>query len=81
MDFADLPAIAENQPPRLDVTVTGGGQLTAQQLVPNPHAPGYRAILEVVAPGGASDIELRAVLRNDAHVLTETWSYLWQPKH
>lgn len=78
VDFADLPAISENAEPRLDVSVAGG-RVTAQALVPNPFEHGFRAAIEVTREQ-ANDIELRALLRNDTHVLTETWSYLWQPK-
>lgn len=78
IDFAGLPTKDENAAPRLDVS-TAGGKLVGQQLLKNPYTQGYRAILDV-AREQADDIELRATLRDDTHVLTETWSYLWQPK-
>jgi glucan biosynthesis protein len=34
----------------------------------------------VSAESAAKDVELRAFLRSKADVLTETWTYLWQPK-
>ena len=78
VDFTDVGGKGENGPPRLDVSVIGG-RLVAQQLLPNPHVGGYRVQLDVVREQ-SDDIELRATLRDERHALTETWSYLWQPK-
>jgi periplasmic glucans biosynthesis protein len=78
VDFAELDTKAKNDPPRLDVSI-GGGRLVGQQLLKNPFTDGYRALLDVVREQ-ADDIELRATLRADSHAVTETWSYLWQPK-
>ncbi|MET0340350.1 MAG: glucan biosynthesis protein [Polyangiales bacterium] len=78
IDFADLPNKAENVEPTLDVS-TVGGRLVGQQLIKNPHTKGYRALLDVQREQ-SDDIELRATLRSESHALTETWSYLWQPK-
>ncbi len=78
VDFAEVPANSENGEPRLDVSITGG-RLTAHQLLKNPFAHGYRALLDVTRDQ-SEDVELRAVLRNRSQVITETWSYLWQPK-
>lgn len=78
VDFAGLPPKAENADPVLDVSIAGGS-LAARQLLKNPFSHGYRAVLDVVREQ-ADDVELRAVLRDPSQVLTETWSYLWQPK-
>jgi glucans biosynthesis protein len=32
------------------------------------------------ADGSNRPVELRCFLRKKPHVLTETWSYLWQPE-
>jgi len=78
VDFAELDTKAKNVEPRLDVSI-GGGRLVSQQLLKNPFTGGYRAQLDV-AREQTDDIELRATLRSDTHAVTETWSYLWQPK-
>jgi glucans biosynthesis protein len=60
-----------------------GGRVLEQHLEKNTYAQGLRASFEVAADAGAKDIELRAFLRaksGNHDVLTETWSYLWQPK-
>jgi periplasmic glucans biosynthesis protein len=77
VDYTQLPSSAENGELVLDVSVTGG-RLVHSELVPNPFSSGQRAVIEV-ARDQAQDVELRAMLRRDAQVLTETWSYLWQP--
>jgi glucans biosynthesis protein len=61
------------------ITVTGG-KVVEQHVEHNPFSRGWRASFEVAADPGAIDIELRAFLRNTNEVMTETWSYLWQPK-
>ena len=44
-----------------------------------PGSTSVRASFEMAVEQHARDIELRAFLRDGEHVLTETWSYLWQP--
>jgi glucans biosynthesis protein len=77
VDFAGLPTEAENAELKLDATVAGG-RLVGQQLIKNPFAGGYRAIIDVEREQ-TDDIELRATVRIGTRPITETWSYLWQP--
>ncbi|MDB4973768.1 MAG: mdoG [Myxococcaceae bacterium] len=78
VDYAALETSTDKGEPRIEASVTGG-KLAGQQLLKNPFVQGgYRVILDVEREQ-QDDIELRAVLRNDARHLTETWSYLWQP--
>lgn len=39
----------------------------------------WRVAFEIKTDGVTSPVELRCFLRKGPHVLTETWSYLWQP--
>jgi glucans biosynthesis protein len=78
VDFVSLPTGGTNGQPRLDVSIAGG-RVLGSQLLKNPHTSGYRASIDV-ARDQSDDIELRAVIRADSQALTETWSYLWQPK-
>jgi periplasmic glucans biosynthesis protein len=78
VEFVSLPTGGANAEPRLDVNIAGG-RVLGTQLLKNPFTNGYRASIDV-ARDQSDDIELRAVLRDDSHALTETWSYLWQPK-
>ncbi|HET9956821.1 MAG TPA: glucan biosynthesis protein [Polyangiaceae bacterium] len=55
-----------------------GGRIVEQHVEKNPYLDGYRASFEVTPEPGAKDVELRAFLRAK-DVVTETWSYLWQP--
>lgn len=55
------------------------GRTVEQHTELNPFTRGFRASFEIAPEQGAQDIELRAFLRSGDDVLTETWSYLWQP--
>jgi glucans biosynthesis protein len=50
-----------------------------QHTEQNPFTAGSRASFEVIADPNVRDVELRAFLRAGDDVLSETWSYLWQP--
>jgi glucans biosynthesis protein len=56
-----------------------GGRILEQHVEHNTFAEGVRASFEVAAEPNARDVELRAFLKSKNDVLTETWSYLWQP--
>ncbi len=61
------------------IVTTSGGRILEQHVEKNSFAEGVRASFEVAAEPSARDVELRAFLKNENDVLTETWSYLWQP--
>jgi glucans biosynthesis protein len=62
------------------LTNVTGGKVIEQHIESNSHVGGYRASFAVESASGATDVELRAFLRAGADAITETWSYLWQPK-
>jgi periplasmic glucans biosynthesis protein len=78
VDFAGPSLAGQDQDVELHVTASGA-KVVEQHTERNPFAEGVRASFEVEAQ--AKDVELRAFLRNGSDVLTETWSYLWQPPH
>lgn len=61
------------------IVSASGGRILEQHIEHNAFAEGIRASFELAAEPNARDIELRAFLKNQTDVLTETWSYLWQP--
>ncbi len=61
------------------VVTLRGGKVIEQHAEHNPFEPGFRASFEVAPDPGARDVELRAFLKAGDEVLTETWTYLWQP--
>ena len=61
------------------VVSTTGGRILEQHVEQNSFADGVRASFEVAPEQSARDVELRAFLKSKDDVLTETWSYLWQP--
>jgi glucans biosynthesis protein len=61
------------------VVSISGGSILEQHVERNSFAEGVRASFEVATEPNARDVELRAFLKSKDDVLTETWSYLWQP--
>jgi len=61
------------------VTVGTGATLTNTTIQKNPYNGTWRVVFSVKPDGSGRPVEMRAFLRKPPHVLTETWSYLWQP--
>ena len=83
VDF-DGPYLHE-QPadPAIEPVVTvGEGAALAPYTVTiqkNPHNGTWRVTFALRPDGSGRAVELRCFLRKTPHVLTETWSYLWNP--
>jgi glucans biosynthesis protein len=78
VDFAGKGLDALDRAAQVDVDLTASGaKVVEQHTERNPFAGGVRASFELEAQ--SKDVELRAFLRSGDDVLTETWSYLWQP--
>ncbi|HEY1765238.1 MAG TPA: glucan biosynthesis protein G, partial [Opitutaceae bacterium] len=61
------------------VTVGTGASLAHATLEKNPYNGTWRVSFAIKPDGSDRPVELRCFLRKPPHVLTETWSYLWQP--
>lgn len=62
------------------VQVTGGAkQDHPAVLVKNRFNGAWRVAFEIQPDASGAPVELRCFLRKGQHVLTETWSYLWNP--
>jgi glucans biosynthesis protein len=61
------------------VTVGNGATFVNQTLQKNPINGTWRVAFAIRPNGNGRPVELRCFLRKPPHVLTETWSYLWQP--
>lgn len=61
------------------VTVGEGAQLAHATLQKNPFNGTWRVAFALRPDGSGRPVEMRCFLRKTPHVLTETWSYLWQP--
>jgi glucans biosynthesis protein len=62
------------------VTVGAGGTQVEKSLVQkNAFTGAWRVVFEIKPDGSGRPVELRCFLRKGQHVLTETWSYLWNP--
>ena len=61
------------------VTLGEGASLEGVVTQKNNINGTWRLAFEIKPDGGGRPVELRAFLRKGDNVLTETWSYLWQP--
>jgi len=61
------------------VTVGAGAALKNAIVQRNPYSGTWRIAFAIEPDGSGRPVELRCFLRKSPHVLTETWSYLWQP--
>jgi glucans biosynthesis protein len=61
------------------VTVGQGAALVNATAEKNPFTGTWRVAFALKPDGTGHPVELRCFLRKQPHVLTETWSYLWQP--
>ncbi len=61
------------------LTVGDGATLVHSSLQKNIYNGTWRVSFALKPDGSKKPVELRCFLRKPPHVLTETWSYLWQP--
>jgi glucans biosynthesis protein len=62
------------------VTIGAGAKLDDGVFVQKVAPLGvWRTAFVLVPDGSGRPVELRCFLRKGQHVLTETWSYLWNP--
>jgi glucans biosynthesis protein len=82
VDF-DGPALRRRGPESTVESVVSAGAgavvVHAPEAQKNPYNGTWRAAFALRPDGSGKPVELRCFLRDSANVLTETWSYLWQP--
>lgn len=61
------------------ITVGEGAKLVSSTLESNPYNGTWRVAFALKPDGSGRPVELRCFLRRPPHILTETWSYLWNP--
>jgi periplasmic glucans biosynthesis protein len=61
------------------VTVGAGAKFINSTVQKNPFNGTWRVAFAIKPDGSGHPVEMRCFLRKAPHVLTETWSYLWQP--
>ncbi|MBC8040894.1 MAG: glucan biosynthesis protein [Opitutaceae bacterium] len=62
-----------------DVSVGAGAKLVHQSLEKNPYNGSWRVAFAIKPDGSGKPVELRCFLQKPPHILSETWSYLWNP--
>jgi glucans biosynthesis protein len=81
VDF-DGPYLGKQGPdPAIEaiVSVGTGAKLAYSTVQKNPNNGTWRVSFGLRAEGSKRPVELRCFLRKSPHILTETWTYLWQP--
>ena len=63
----------------LVVTVGSGAKLVNTTILKNEFNATWRAAFAIKPDGSGRAVELRCYLKKDRDVVTETWSYLWNP--
>ncbi|HXA14850.1 MAG TPA: glucan biosynthesis protein [Opitutaceae bacterium] len=61
------------------ITVGAGAKLVGSTLQSNPYNGTWRVAFALQPDGTGRPVELRCFLQRPPHMLTETWSYLWNP--
>jgi len=62
-----------------NISVGPGATLVHQSLEKNPFNGSWRVAFALKPDGSGKPVELRCFLQKPPHILTETWSYLWNP--
>jgi glucans biosynthesis protein len=81
VDFAG-PYLNGQKSPRdmsANISVGKGASLVHQSLEKNPFNGSWRVAFALKPDGSGKPVELRCFLQKPPHILTETWSYLWNP--
>jgi glucans biosynthesis protein len=81
VDFDGAYLSKQGPDPQIEpvVTVGQGAALAGATAEKNPFTGTWRVAFALKPDGTGHPVELRCFLRKQPHVLTETWSYLWQP--
>ena len=61
------------------VSVSEGATLVHQSIQKNTFNGSWRVAFAIKPDGTGRPVELRCFLKREPHILTETWSYLWNP--
>jgi glucans biosynthesis protein len=86
VDFTggELATLSADQPLEATVYVGSNATLIEQQLAKIRQNGQWRLVFQIAPkkdadPGRADAVEIRAFLKNGPDILTETWSYVYQP--
>jgi len=81
VDFDGAYLSKQGPDPLIEAVVTAGAGATLvnSTVQKNPFNGTWRVAFALKPDGSGHPVELRCFLRKAPHVLTETWSYLWQP--
>lgn len=78
-DSRQLRTLAAESGVECVVSVGAGATLAHEAVQKNPFNETWRAAFALRPDGSGKPVELRCFLRKGSGVLSETWTYLWQP--
>jgi glucans biosynthesis protein len=78
-DGPDLRKLGPDAGVEAMVTVGSGASLVQSNAQKDPYSGAWRAAFALRPDASDQPVELRCYLKRGSEVLTETWSYLWQP--
>ena len=82
IDFAGpkLDAVPENEPPLAIANCSTNAAVVDNFVVRNPFLNTWRVILKMQPrPGNTNPVDLRCTLQKGTNILSETWTYQWNP--
>jgi glucans biosynthesis protein len=82
IDFAGpkLVPLKEDAPPVSVPSCSTNGAITFNQVYHDPYTDTWRVMLKMKPnPDNKDPVDLRCTLKKGEEVLTETWTYLWNP--
>ncbi len=83
IDFAGpkLDAVPENKPPLAIANCSTNAAIMDNLVIRNPFLNAWRVILKMQPkPGNADPVNLRCTLQTGTNILSETWTYQWNPQ-
>jgi len=82
IDFAGpkLNAVPENEPPLAIANCSTNAAILDNLVVRNPFLNAWRVVLKMQPkPGNTDPVNLRCTLQKGTNLLSETWTYQWNP--
>jgi periplasmic glucans biosynthesis protein len=82
LEFTGSYLAGDQNDPEIEAVVSvgaGAAQSGGAVVQKNRFTGSWRVVFEIKPDASGTPVELRCFLRKGQHVLTETWSYLWNP--
>jgi glucans biosynthesis protein len=72
--------VPENEPPLAIANCSTNAAIVDNLVLRNPFLNAWRVILKMQPqPGNTDPVDLRCTLQKGTNILSETWTYQWNP--